>query len=170
MANVVTITPAQFASFADKLGHSFMPAAVRGVRSGVLRCVAIVQRRTSQAPPASPNGKPGAVNFGAYKAAWKVVPLATGAILLNDRGYAAVIEFGRRPSPVSREGRKNLELWAQRRLHLSADDAKSAAFLIARSLRTRPLQARRVVTGGMDEMTKAVLAEVERELGVELRR
>lgn len=49
--------------------------------------------------------------------------------------YAVVMEDGRRPgAPISREGIDAIGLWAQRKLGLSADEAKHAKFGIAASI------------------------------------
>ena len=173
MATVtLNMTPAEWAAYMLRLGRNYMPAALRGVRSGAMRCVGIVQRRTDFAPPASGyDGRAiGAVDTGAYKAAWQTTPLPNGAQLHNSRPYAAVIEHGRRPAPVGKAGIQNLEQWAHRKLKLSGDAATSAAYAIAKTLHERPLRERSVMTGGLDAMETAARDEVQRELEKELTR
>lgn len=164
MPNAVTISTSQFVSYLKDLKDDFKPALKRGLVSGAQRCIPFMQARTDNAPKASDNGSTGAVNTGAYKAAWKSQATADGARVFNTRPYAGVIDDGRRASPVSKEGRRELEAWAKRKLHLSDSEAKSAAFAIARKLAKQPLRARRVMSGGIQEMTALVLKEVEHEL------
>jgi len=167
----IVMNPAQWAAYMNRLGQSFMPAMLRGLQVGVQhRCRDHMIYRTSMAPPASDRGSPGAVNYGTYKAAWKSILTATGAILLNDMAYSGVIEFGRRASPVSRAGRVSLARWAQRKLGLSPEEAVAASYALAQSLAKRPLRGRRVMTDGLDEMTKMVVDEITHELDVELRK
>jgi len=152
-----------------KLGDNFMSSVMKGVRSGGKRCVSIMQEKTEQAPKASERGTIGAVNFGAYKQAWKVTPISDGVEVSNDRPYSGVIEFGRRQAPVNKEGITNLELWVKRKLKLSDSEAKSAAFAIARSLngkgeKAHMLKPRSVMTNGLDEMIKAIMDEIDFEL------
>ena len=160
----VTISPAQYAQYMIGLGEKFMPTMIKGIRSGGMNCIPIMQRKTMTAPPASDNGTIGAVNYGTYKAAWKVRALSNGITIYNDIGYSGVIEFGRRPSPVGKAGIANLEKWAKRKMGLSDSESKSAAFAIARHLQKHPLHPRAVMTGGIDEMTEAIAKNIEHEL------
>lgn len=161
----VKITPRQFSFWLAGLAEGKLQQAVkRGLVSGALRCVTVMQRRTEEAPPASPGGSVGAFDTGMYKAAWKSSETADGSRVFNSRPYAGVIEGGRRPSPVSREGQKQLAGWVRRKMGLSESEAKGVAYVIARKMKERPLQARNVLSGGVEEMTKVVMAEVDREL------
>jgi hypothetical protein len=135
-----------------------------------MRCIGIMQRRTDFAPPASDHGTVGAVDTGIYKASWQSAAIPNGASVFNSRGYSAVIDYGRRAAAVGKEGIKNLEGWAKRKLGLSGDAAKSAAYAIAKTLQKRPLRAREVMSGGVDEMTKAVHDDIQHEMDVELTR
>jgi len=171
MATVtIDMSASEWVGYVKKLGERLYPAAVRGVRAGALRCIPIMQTRTDFAPPASDHGSVGAFDTGLYKAAWQSSSLANGASVFNSRPYAAVIDYGRRAAAVSRAGIQNLEQWVHRKLNLSGDAAKAAAFAIAKTLEKRPLRAREVMSGGTDEMTDAVQAEVRVELDRELTR
>lgn len=167
---VVKMSMDQWSKEMMSLGDRFAPAALRGVRSGALRCIVLMQQRTTYAPPASAGGTPGAFDTGLYKAAWKSAALPDGARVFNDRPQAGVIDRGRRPAPVSSEGRRNLEAWAKRKLKLSGDEARAAAWAISQILKKRPLRARRVMSGGEKEMIALVEEEIGHELDVELRR
>lgn len=165
---VLNMGVAEWGRYMQRLGPRFMPAVLRGVRSGAQRCVGIMQTRTDLAIPASDHGTAGAVDTGLYKAAWQSAPLSNGAQVFNSRPYSAVIDFGRRAAVVGRAGITNLEQWAKRKLHLSGNEATSAAFAIAKTLEKRPLRAREVMTGGLDDMTKAVMSDVRVEVDREL--
>jgi hypothetical protein len=171
MATVTfNMTAPEWAAYMKRLGTRFFPAAIRGVQSGALRCIGIMQSRTDIATPASENGTAGAANTGLYRAAWKTVPLLNGARIFNAQSYSPVIDFGRRASKVGRAGIQNLERWAHNKLKLSGDAAKSAAFAIAKTLEKRPLRAREVMSGGVEEMTAAVKRDMQVEMDRELTR
>lgn len=154
----------------EKLGDNLMPAAQRGVVAGGFRCIPLLQTRTMTAPPASENGRAGAVNTGRYKAGWRTGPIATGVRIFNTQPYSGVIDLGRRASRVGPAGVRNLEMWARRKLRLTPADARSAAYAIAKTLAKRPLRARKVLTDAVDEMTELVMQEILHELQVELER
>jgi len=172
MGVTVTMSMDQWAAWMSRLQGRFMPAAIRGIRTGAVQAHTVMLKRTKKAPPASdrPGSTPGAFNYGTYFESWKISPLPDGAVVYNSQPYAGVIEYGRRPSPVSKEGRRNLTRWAMRKLGVTESEAKSVAFLVARSLKKRPLRARNVMTGGVQEMTDAVRGEITKELDVELSR
>jgi hypothetical protein len=167
---VVKMSFKQWADYMSDLGERFEPAVMRGVRAGALRCIPRLQQRTSHAPPASPGGTSGALDTGLYKAAWKTGSLPNGASVFNDRPYAGVIDYGRRPAPVSRGGVRNLEAWAKRKLKLGQAQARAAAWAIAKKLEKRPLLARKVLSGDLDGLVKLVEEEILHELDVELGR
>lgn len=167
---VVKMDMHQWSRWMSTLGDRFEPAVLRGVRSGALRCVGLMQQRTTYAPPASEGGTPGAFDIGLYKAAWKSAALPDGARVFNDKPYSGVIDRGRRPSPVSSEGRRNLAAWARRKLKLSGAEADAAAWAISQTLKKRPLRPRRVMSGAEKEMIVLVEEEIGHELDVELRR
>lgn len=161
---VINIDLSRFAVEMDKLGADFGKAVRRGLMSGAARALPVLIRRTEQAPPASERGTTGAVDMGQYKAGWRSEPTIDGARIRNTKPYAGVIEIGRRASPVSKEGRKNLEGWAKRKLGLTPSQAKSAAFLISRALAKRPLKGRNVLGGALNEIVAGMLDELEHEI------
>lgn len=176
MIRQVFVNPGQWAAWMAKLGTEFMPAVQRGVVSGALRSVTVMYRRTAEAPPASARGSMGALDTGHYRQAWKAGALPNGAHVFNQRPYAGVIEHGRRAAFVGYQGIKNLQGWAHRKLQLSMDEARDAAFAIARTMSPSPwgggrrLVGRDVMGGGIVEMTRVVLNEVMFELDRALRR
>lgn len=168
MTKIIKMNPQQWAAYMGHLGERFMPAMMRGVLAGANRCVPLMQQRTMTARPASDNGRSGAVDTGLYKAAWRGEAIPTGAAIRNRTPQAPIIESGRRPSPVNRAGIQNLMKWAERRLGLNQEEARNAAFAIARTLAKRPLRARHVMSGALKEMTKLVMEEITHELDVEI--
>ena len=145
------------------LGQRAHAAAERGILAGAQRCVQVMQRRTETAVPASANGSEGAINTGGYRRQWRVAKIARGARLYNENPAASTIEGGRRAGgrmPPLRE----VERWARRRMGLSADEARRAAYPIARAIARRGLRPRRVMTGALREMAGIVTAEAQHEL------
>lgn len=77
-----------------------------------------------------------------------------GMVNLNGRvfsslPYAIVMDQGRRPgAPISREGIEAIGLWAQRKLGLSADEAKGAKWAIARHIMKFGIKATNFVDKG----------------------
>lgn len=165
-----TLSLKDFRRYIKKLGKKLNGAAVRGVQSGLYRSIGIVQLATQTAPPASAHGSIGAVNTGAYRGAWQVEVSAAGGRIWNSQAYAGVIEYGRLKGakpPPSRE----IELWAMRKLGLSAEEAKRAAYPIARAIAKRGLRPRRVLTSSNTKsaIVRAVLEEIHAEVKIALR-
>jgi hypothetical protein len=130
-----------------------------------------MQERTDTAQPASNNGTPGAVDTGAYRAAWTTAMLPNGASVLNKRPYSPVIEGGRRIGmPVGKQGIINIADWAHRKLHIPVEQARSVAYAIAQEIKRRGLRARKVMSGGLGRMIEVVKIEIGSELGKELLR
>ena len=164
MATRLTFTPKQFASYVMRLGKDFVPAAVRGTQSAALRIIPLMVQRTTDAIPTGPRGSTGAVNTGLYKRSWKSSPQAWGVTVYNAQPYSSIIDYGRRASPVSKEGQVALAKWAMRKLQLSESEAKSAAFAIARALRKRAIPARKVMSGALEQMNTLAMEEITHEL------
>lgn len=155
---------------------SRIPAVInRGLLSASRQALPILVRQTDTAAPASARGSRGAVNTGAYRAAWKAEPkqgllsMRYGLLVSNRMPYSGVIEYGRRrgakappTEPIAR--------WAQRKLGLPYPKAKGIAFVIARKIGERGLQPRRVLTSRTtldllgDAMKRDLLHELIRAL------
>jgi hypothetical protein len=166
----VKLTMKQWGQYMQQLGPRFKATTRAGMVAGANRCIPTLQQATVDAPPASDNGTRGAFDTGIYRAAWRATVLPNGARVYNSRPQAPVIEGGRRASPVSASGIKNLEGWAHRKLKLPANEARSAAFAIAKTLQKRPLYPRKVMGGVVPKMTKIVTDEVTKRLKAELAR
>lgn len=170
MAEIIRMDPQQWSRYMGELAQRFQPAMQRGIVAGAQKCIPILQAATRNAPPASDNGTRGAFDTGIYLSAWRATPISNGAMVFNSRPQAGVIDYGRRPSPVGRDGIRNLTAWAHRKLQLSDAEARSAAWAIAKTLEKRPLKARKVMTGSEAKMIEAVESEITHELDVELNR
>ena len=149
------MTMREWVAYQGSLGDRYVPTALAGVLSGVMRCLVLLQERTRRA---------GAVNTGRYLAAWKVSKLPNGARVFNQAPYAGVIEQGRRPGkfpPVTA-----IERWVTRKLGLKGAEARTAAFLIGRAIQRRGIRARRILTdpANLEAMTALVQEEVSRVL------
>ena len=74
-------------------------------------------------------------------------------IVANDRRYAGVIEFGRRPN-ARRPPAAALIGWVRRKLGVSAREAPRVAFAVARKIGERGLPAKRVVSTATPEIIR----------------
>ena len=150
------------------LGPRLMSAAMRGAARGAMHAVSTLQRATSAAPPANPNGvgQGGAVNTGFYKRAWKWRATPDGALVYNVASYASVIEKGRRPGKFP--PKEVIVRWIQRRMGKSLKEAQALAFVVRRAIARRGLLARNVAGGARKDIEANfwvdVLAELDREL------
>ena len=164
MTTTIRMNLSEWPAHLARLGKEFMPAAHRGLLDGAQRCLPLMVQRTDKAPPASPTGLFGAVNFGHYRRAWRVDQLSNGAMVYNMAPYAGVIEYGRRPAAVSKQGLKQIQLWAKRRHGLDDRAARAVAWSIGQRLRTNPLWPRHVMTGALGQMRQFVRDGISREL------
>lgn len=153
-------------TYVARLGERAHAALQRGILSGALRCIPLMQKRTEQAVPASQSGRAGAFNTGNYRRRWKVRSVTNGAAIYNDATYAGVIDSGRRPGTMPNLGA--IEAWAKRRLGLSDKEAKSAAYPIARAIKARGLKPRNVLSGATQQLAELIQKEVIRELQREM--
>lgn len=147
---------------------------MRGARSAASQMLPILERATAMAPPASPRGRPGAVNTGNYRQSWKAVAERSslyggiGVLVSNTAPYAGVIEYGRRPGKMP--PKEPIARWAQRKLGLPYKEAKGLAFVIARRIGREGLLPRRVLTSEqtmtllMEALERDVLHEIIQEL------
>lgn len=168
MSATVKVALKDWPAYVRKLGERANVAMKRGIVAGVHRCIPLLQRRTEQAVPASANGGPGAFNTGAYRGGWRVRDLERGAAVYNTKPYAGIIDGGRRPGrfpPL-----QAIRRWAQRRLGLADEEARQAAYPIARAIARRGLRPRAVLSGATQEMTNLVTVEANRELLAEMAR
>lgn len=158
----------EWPAYVERLGERSREAVKRGLLSGALRCIPLLQQRTEKAVPASQHGRTGAFNTGRYRRDWRAKKTANGSVVYNAAPYAGTIEKGRRPGAMPPLGA--IEEWARRRLQLSAKEAKQAAYPIARAIKRRGLRGRNVMGGVRDDMAELVKQEVLRELKAEIAR
>lgn len=150
------------------VGHD--GAAVRGIHSGVMRAVTVVQKTTMVAPPASENGTQGAFNTGGYLRGWQFELLPRGGRVFNTSGMRAnVIEDGRRRG-AKRPPPREIKLWVIRKLGLRGKAADSASFAIANAISKRGLRPRRVLKSSEGMMRRVVMEEIRNEVRDALRR
>jgi hypothetical protein len=152
-----------------QLGPRLNEAALRGAMRGAHHAVATLQRATSAAGPANPQGvgTGGAVNTGHYKRAWKAERLSDGARVYNVAPYASVIEHGRRAG-TKMPPKEVITRWIQRRLGKPLKEARAMAFVVQRAIAKRGLVGRKVMTNAqfdiMQDFYQDLVAELDREM------
>ena len=161
--------PAEYLKWMSRLGQKFMPAMMAGVLEGALECIPLMVQRTEMAIPASDYGVVGAMGqSGHYRMGWRAERITQGARIYNLRPYAGVIEYGRRPAFVSKEGRKNIKAWGMRKFGMREKDAERMAWALARKMAPPPmgagrsLRARSVMTGVLPQMSLMIRASIQR--------
>src|SRR5260370_20083155 len=116
-------------------GPRMLDAAMRGMQSGAAAGVAELQRATDTVQSANPRGigSGGAVNTGNFRRRWKMSfdPGRRAVSVYNDAPYAGPVDIGRRPGSRMPPLRV-IARWAERRLGLPKDEARAAAFPIAK--------------------------------------
>jgi hypothetical protein len=173
MAHYVTM--GHWAGFMLKLGKEYVPTVKRGIKSGCMRSIRILQMATMRAPSgaygAAGQGIYGAVNTGQYKRAWKFQELSDGGKLFNDTPYAPIIEYGRRPGKgISQIGQIAVANWARRRLGVDYAQAKGIAFCISRKYKRVGLKGRYVLRDSLPEIENAINAGVKEAVDKTLQR
>jgi hypothetical protein len=150
----VKVTPRGFVRYLRAFSRGAEAAIQRGLLSGAMRCVPILQRVGDEK---------GVFDTGNYRRRWRAEPIPGGARVYNLEPSAGVVEEGRRPG--SRwPPRMVIERWAKRRLGLDADEARVASYPIARAIGIRGIAGRHVLRDALPEMVRAVTEELDREL------
>lgn len=133
-----------------KLGSGdAIKAARRGMLVGANRAVATILQPASQKQ---------AYHDGGYTRGWKAAPTERGVAVLNDVGYAPVIEYGRRPGarmPPPRVLRK----WVKDKLGVSDKEAAGVAFVVARAISRDGVPGKRILEKNMPKIVKMVRQE-----------
>jgi len=166
---ILRFTLTEWAKYQTQLGPRLFSAGKRGLVSAAARSIPILQGRTRTAPPANPGGVGigGAVDIGSFLGAWRSQLIEGGAEVRNDAPYSAVIEGGRRAG-AAMPPRKVMAEWAQRRLGLSAAEAKRIAFVLARAIARRGLKPRKILKDAIPAIRTAAREEMDREIQREL--
>lgn len=161
----IVFDPAEFESFWVSI--NMLEVVKRGIYSGAMRAIPLMQDGGRFAPPASKHGGIGAFNTGRYVGGWRVQKEDWGSTLFNKMPYSGIIEEGRRPGS-SMPPKDDIAHWAQRRLGLSKDAAREAAWPMARAIGKRGLLARKVMSSPamLARVTAVVRDEIAREIAV----
>lgn len=85
--------------------------------------------------------------------------------IYNPAVYVEPTEFGRKAAPVSKEGRKSLELWVQRKLGKTIAEAKPIAFLIARKKALHPTKGQHFVEKTLERVLPLIASRIAEEFG-----
>lgn len=126
-------------------------SVVRGIRTGAERALPLA---------VSAGDAKGVFDTGEYRRKWKTRNLNDGASIDNTSGHGDIIEKGRRKGRRM-PPRRVISRWAERKLGLSPEEAKRAAYPIARAIARRGIPGRHVVRDMMPEIIKVVLDEVK---------
>lgn len=160
---IVKMTIKEYKSWTAGLAKGrALQAATLGLRKAGPRVVALLQRRTDMAPPASENGSRGAVHTGHYRRSWSARPVPRGLGIFNDAPYSDVIERGRRRNRAM-PPKEVIVRWAQRKLKLTEREAEAASFPIRRAIAKRGLRGRRVFTDAKEKIQEIVFKSMMRE-------
>lgn len=151
MATQITVPFKQLPKVFQQYGKFVRAGTLPAMRRLAKQASRIITTATKDAPPASANGSRGAVNYGTFISKWRA-DLVTlngnqGVLVSNDSGIkGATIEWGgkwpNKGPPVSA-----IATWATKKLGLSYEEAKKAAFPIAAAIKRRGLRPRLVMTG-----------------------
>ena len=159
--------------FSVTIKSSFVPADhMRAIRDAIessrndvpAQLIGILEHNTTNAPPASENGKVGAVDTGEFRDSWDVDHGAGGIVTLtNGAPGAAAIDGGRRagsamPPPEALIG------WVDRHLDVAEGRQASVAFVIARAIAQRGLKPRYIVQRSLPELLAAATSAANIDL------
>lgn len=138
-----------------ELADGFAAAARRGLMSGAKRALPMLQKKTAEV---------GAFNTGMAQKGWIAEERPPDAVAITNRQtYAGVIEFGRRPGsrvpPI-----KAIAKWAQRKLGLTEEEAKQAAYPIAKSIARKGIEGRPIVGPLVPAIAKMIAEEINFEI------
>lgn len=152
-----------FGRYVKALGKGLKPAVLRGMDNAALRIIPILHQSVIEAPPASPNGAVGAFDTGALRRGYRTRRTANSVMIFNSVAHDPIVEKGRRRG-AAMPPLKVIEQWARRRMGLSAEEAKRAAYPIAKAISKRGLKGRRVVGRVRERMMLVVREEIKLSL------
>lgn len=81
----------------------------------------------------------------------------------NPLVYVEPTEYGRKASPVSKEGQKSIQQWVQRKLGKSPAESKSIAFLICRKKALFPTKGQRFIEKTLAYAMPKIVNEIAEE-------
>lgn len=155
-----------------KIKSSFIPAdhmraltdAIASSRSTMpLGIVRILQEHTDDAPPASPNGRIGAVDTGTFRSGWEIDHTASGAVIENRTEGAAAIDGGRRPGATAPPA-DAIQDWVSRNIPASPSRQASLAYIIAQNIASRGLKPRFIVKRSQPEIAEYVFTTAQLDI------
>lgn len=85
--------------------------------------------------------------------------------IYNPLIYVEPTEYGRKASPVSKEGMVSLRLWVQRKLGKNIAESKSIAFAIAKKKKLFPTVGQKFIENTLDYALPKVLEMIQSEFG-----
>ena len=106
----------------------------------------------------------GITHTGGYRNGFRVKIVAGRVVIDNDHPAAAVIELGCAPHPVSEAGQEAIRQWCVSKLGLGEEEARSAAYLICRKIRTHGQEPRYVVRNALPALMQLFAIELKNAL------
>lgn len=163
-------------AYEAKLGKAMFRHVVKALRFTAVKVRGYYKARTQDAPPASANGRSGAIASGTYFKGWKIENVKSGAVVYNDAPHALYVELGRRPGkppPVEAiigwlrvkgiRDTSTKKATGQRRGkkgRFLRSNARGIAFLIARAIGRRGLRGRFVIRRSVEFVQRTAQADV----------
>lgn len=136
-------------------GQDIQAAALRAAFSAAMRLVGYLVKKTDEM---------GITDLGVFKGAFQAEPTPNGAVAFNDAPHSGIVELGARPHFVSADGIDALERWCVRKLHLSVEEARFAAWAIATNIAKVGIKGRFVMRDSQDQAKLFYEIELNREL------
>lgn len=154
MSGRVKIKMADLGPALAALGPKIRMAILKGTREAAKTLLASIQRHAAEAN----------IDDGPYRQGFRIVVAGEKLSVVNDLPYARLIEFGRRPGPVSAEGIRRLTIWVERKGMASGKEARSVAFAVATKIKREGFKPRYVVTKALKSAKGSMRAEIEAAL------
>lgn len=153
-------TPKGLAKYDAKFVVEMKAAIHKANLKAAKKSLPLIRKATILAPPASDNGRVGAVDTRRLLRAWNVLVEGGVVRIVNPTKYAVYVENGRqansRPPPSSA-----LVGWVGRKLGIYGKKAQGVAFVIARAIGARGLRPRNIVKGSLAEIREIHARETE---------
>lgn len=161
-------------AWAQRHAKTMEEAALRGLRSAAQRIITKIQTDIIPNTKLSDGRVAPPVDRGQYRAGWRYRPITRGAMITHiDQKMAAIMEYGVRAENV-KIGRKMIDAlttWVMRKsLALDAIEAKQIAWAIAKTMKDKGMEGRKVLERAMAAAPDIVREEVNYELQRALRK
>ena len=139
-----------------RLGKSLRHAILKGARECALKLLREIQVTAEDER----------IDDGPYRQGFRIEGDAhTGNLtVVNDVYHAALVEFGRRPGPVSAEGIDKITAWVEKKGMGSGTEARRIAFAVANKIREHGFKPRFIVTRSIKTAKPRMVAAMKRAI------